>query len=113
MIEALKFRDQYHSQQHIIIPLSLHLFLSFSCHLFSRSNIPKPRLSFRDQFSETQNEDPQKFGKCLETEMSHSVYNNKNGILLPRKVEFDLHSTVDRSQNDLFVNNPFKGSVRT
>ena len=54
-----------------------------------------------------------KFGKSLETEMSHSVYNNKNDILLPRKVEFDLHSTVDRSQNDLFVINPIKGSVRT
>ena len=54
-----------------------------------------------------------KFDKCLETEMSHSVYDNKNDILLPRKVEFDLHLTGDRSQNNLFVNNPFKGSVRT
>ena len=53
-----------------------------------------------------------KFGKSLETEMSHSVYNNKNDILLPRKVEFDLHLTGDRSQNNLFVNKPFKGSDR-
>ena len=35
MIEALKFRDQYYSQQQMIIPLSLLLFLSFSCHFAS------------------------------------------------------------------------------
>ena len=32
--------------------------------------------------------------------------------MLSRKVELDLHLTEDRLENNLFVNNPFKGGVR-
>ena len=67
------------------------LFLVILLHLFSRSNIPKPRPFFRDQifsnrywdiflwpiFRDPKRRPSKKFGKCLETEMSHSVYNNK------------------------------------
>ena len=102
------------------------LFLVILLHLFSRSNIPKPRPFFRDQifsnrywdifcdqFSETQNEHPQKNLANVSKPRCHTLFiTTKNDILLSRKVELDLHLTRDRLQNNLFMNNPFKGSVR-